>query len=273
MRTFKTKLSFISLLLLPPFFAYAQSPNDTSNPSAFINNPTFTNNPATNPTFNNQPTFNTEIKPQFITNTTSTINAVGVHVRDITLKIIEKAQKAFTAKNYHHAKDYVQQLIWDYRYKIAAGTIVGVYSATNIILLTDYYYLKNGQCWSHWKSDCSFEYLCSLSQTELALELVRAIGEHHYNKKNPNDASHPLITFITAIETEIKTCKRYLAITKAIKQLRVMAIFPINDAKISEIRASLERCLFIKHIFLSWLAERNLITKALKNYPPSLHPS
>ena len=263
MRIFQIKI--FSLLLLPPFFAAAQTQKATSDIPSFINNPTFTNNPATNPTFNNQPIFNTEIKPQFITTTTSTINAVGVHIRDITLKIIERAQETFTKDNYHHAKYYLQQLIWEYRYKIAATTLVTTYTTANILLLTDYYYLKDPHRWSQWKSDCSFEYLCSLSQTELALQLIRAIGEHHYNKKNPNDTSHPLITFIATIETEIKICKRYLMIATAIKKLHLTTIFPINDSKINEVNKFLERCLFIKHIFLSWLAERNLIAKALKN--------
>ncbi len=257
MHTFKTKL--LSILLLPPFFTYAETPNPTGH------NPNFINSPNINPNITSAPIYNTEIKPQFITNTTSTINAVGVQMRDVALKIMEQAQKTFTPENYHQTSNYIKQLIWNYRYNIVAGTIVGIYSTAHILLLTDYYYLKDNARWAHWKSHCTFKQLCEIPHTELTQELIRAIGEHHYNKKNPNDSAHPLITFIATIEAEINICKRYLAIAKAIKQLHLMAIFPTNDAKISQIGSYLERCLFVRHIFLSWLTERNLITKALKN--------
>jgi hypothetical protein len=133
-----------------------------------------------------------------------------------------------------------------------------------MLLLHDYHYLKDTERWSHWKSDCSFELLCAIPHAELTQQLIRSIGECHYNKKNPNDASHPLITFIATIEKEINTCKRYLMIANAIKKLHLTKIFPINDTRIAEVNACLERALFVKHIFLSWLTERNLRNKTRK---------
>jgi hypothetical protein len=222
--------------------------------------PTYNNN--ANPTFNNP--INATISPQFITNTTSTINAVGVQMKDFAINVMQKVQETCTKENYNVAKDLLKTLLWEYRYKIAAGTVVTAYSGTNMLLLHDYYYLKDAQRWACWKCDCTFEHLCAIPHTELTQELIRSIGEYHYNKKNPNDATHPLITFIATIEREIKTCKRYLSITKTIKQLHLTKIFPINDAKIDEVNRFLERCLFIRHLFLSWLTERTLMSKTKK---------
>ena len=224
------------------------------------NNPSIT----ANPTFTNNPIHNTTISPQFITNTTSTINAVGVQIRDIAMTVTQKLQETFTKDNYDAAKNCISNLLWQYRYKLAAGTVLTAYSSTNILLLHDYYYLKDIERWSHWKSDCTFELLCAIPHAELTQQLIRSIGECHYNKKNPNDASHPLITFIATIEKEINMCKRYLMIANTIKKLHATKIFPTNDTKISEINACLERALFIKHIFLSWLTERNLRSKTRK---------
>ena len=254
--SYKSKFCLIFFLLLAPRHAIADTPCINNNPN--IMNPNF------NPTYNNNPTIATEINPQFITNTTSTINIVGLDIKNLTLTILQKTQEALSKENYDHAKQYIQQLLWEYRYNIAASTLATIYVTSNILLVTDYYYLKDTQRWSHWKSDCTFEHLCAIPQTELAQDLLRAIGKKHYNKKNPSDASHPLITFIEAIETEIKRCKRYLALTKIIKTIHLMPIFFTNDDKINQINRCLQRCLFIKHIFLSWLAERNLITKSLK---------
>ena len=186
----------LNFLLLPPLYATTK-PNNTT-PSG---NHTFNNTP----NINANPVYNTEINPQFITNTTSTINAIGMQVRDIALHMIEKAEKTFTRKNYNGAKEIIKGLIWDYRYNIAARTLFGAYSTASILLLADYHYLNNNTHWAHWKADYNFEALCALSHNELAQELLRAIGQHHYNKKNPTDLSHPLITFIETIEKRISS--------------------------------------------------------------------
>lgn len=233
------------------------SPTFTANPN-FAANPTFT------PQYNNSPIYNTEINPQFITTTTSIINAVGMQVRDIMLYGMDKAQKTFTKDNYESAKKIIKQLMWDYRYKISACTVLGIYGIISLLLLADYHYLNNSARWSRWKSDYSFAHLCEMPQTELTQELLCAIGEYHFNKKNPTDLSHPLITFIATIEVEIKTCKRYLRIAKIIKRLHLSTLLPTDDCKIDTVTQFHQRALFIKHIFLSWLAERNLATKAIK---------
>lgn len=236
------------LLILLSTQAYAEQ-----NPSTSI---------TANPTFNHPVT--TTISPQFITNTTSTINAVGVQMKDFAINVMQKVQETCSKENYNAAKSLLKALLWEYRYKIAAGTVVTAYSGTNMLLLHDYYYLKDTQRWACWKHDCTFEHLCAIPHTELTQELIRSIGEYHYNKKNPNDATHPLIAFIATIEKEIKTCKRYLNITKTIKQLHLVKIFPINQTKIDEVNTFLERCLFIRHLFLSWLTERTLMSRAKK---------
>ena len=122
----------------------------------------------------------------------------------------------------------------------------------------DYYRIEHTVFWGYWKKECSFEDLCTIPQKELAKELLLAIGEHHYNEKHPTDLAYPLITFIKTIDNEIDLLKRYLTSTKIIKKLQLMTIFPTNETKIAKAQAMLDRTLFIKHIFLSWLAEYNL---------------
>ncbi|HEX4069068.1 MAG TPA: hypothetical protein VHX42_03130, partial [Candidatus Babeliales bacterium] len=146
-----------------------------------------THNPTGNsPTFNNNPTISPHIpitvNPTFTTNTTSTINAVGVQMRDFAITIQQKIKETFTKDNYNNAKDLLKTLLWQYRYKIAAGTVLGAYGTTTVILLNDYHYLTHPDRWGNWKSDCNFEMLCSIPHHELEQTLVRAIGEHHVNK-------------------------------------------------------------------------------------------
>lgn len=246
--TFKINIFLVALLLviLPSF---SIQDNVTNNNNTVNNNPTIGGA---------SPIFNTEINPKIITHTHSVINAIGVKISDITFIISEKIRETVTAKNYEILKQCIKQILWENRYKIVGGTLLGSYSATSLLLMTDYHALNYTLFWTRWKQDYTFEKLCAIPQKELARELMLAIGQHHYNNTNPTDLAYPLITFIKDIDMEIKTIKRYITTTKIIKNLYLMPLFPTNEKKLNRATKMLERALFIKHIFLSWLADYNL---------------
>lgn len=243
---FYVNISRLLLLLVLPFSIYTQEKtyNYTTN-----NNPTLTGA---------SPVFNTEINPHFITNTTSIIHAIGVKVGDITVLISQMVKDIATKENYNSLKIMMKRLLWKHRYTIVGGALFSSYSITSLLLIADYHTLSTTLFWGHWKHQSTFEDLCSIPQKELAKELMLAIGQHHYNKDNPTDLAYPLITFIKDIDTEINILKRYITSVKIIKQLRLMPIFPTNEKKLARATKMLERALFIKHIFLSWLADYNL---------------
>ena len=238
--------SFIAFSLLLAYFSLHAEERPV-NSNSCTNNPTIS------------PVFNTEIKPQFITNTTSFINAVGVKITDITVLVTNFVKETCTTDNYNSLRKLIKQLLWESRYKIAGGAILSSYSAASLLLLVDYYHMNQNMFWARWKEKSSFEDLCSISQSELSRELLLAIGQHHYNKTHPTDLAYPLITFIKEIDNEVNTIKRYIMTTKIIKKLRLLSLFPTNDDKINQANKMLERALFIKHIFLSWLADYNLM--------------
>ena len=242
----KIKSLFFSFALFYSFFIYT---NDEANKAATFNN---NNSPTTSPIYN------TEIKPQFITNTTSFINAIGIKISDITVLVNNFVKETVTEENYTLLKKLIKQILWENRYKITGGTLLGSYSAASFLLLVDYYRMDQAMFWARWKEQLSFEDLCTIPQSELARELMLAIGHHHYNKINPTDLAYPLVTFIKEIDDEINIIKRYITTTKIIKRLRLMLIFPTSEHKITQATKMLERTLFIKHIFLSWLADYNL---------------
>lgn len=163
-----------------------------------------------------------------------------------------------TTENYELIKKFIKEMLWQHRYKIAGGTVIGSYSVTSLLLLADYHYLNRSTIWSRWKPECTFEDLCAIPQTDLARELLLTIGERYYSDKKPTDLAHPLILFLNTIDMEIKTIKRYIGTTKIIKHLHLITIFPTNENKIAQAQKLLERALFIKHIFLSWLSDYNL---------------
>ena len=214
------------------------------------------------PTYNNHYNPQVAVHPQIEVHPHITIansSAFSIKIGDITMQCIQKIKTAATPDNYHLIKNCIAQALWDYRYYIACGTLVGSYSITSGLLITDYYYhLQNNTLWARWKPEYTFETFCTLPQKELTHDLLCAINERYYNTNHPTDFAHPLITFIATINTEIKICKRYISVAKTIRKMHMIKIFPTNHTKVEEVGKLLERALFIKHLFLSWLAEYNI---------------
>ena len=237
------------------FLLFCTCTHNTPTGTTVNHSPTFNNNPNIT---GSAPVFNTHISPHVDVHTTSVINAIGVKIGDIAILIKQTIITTFSKKNYDRAKQTIRNILWKNRYKIAGGAIVSSYSAVSLLLIADDYQLNNTLFWAHWKHDATFEDLCTIAQKELRRELMLTIGQHHYNKDNPTDLAYPLITFIKTIEQEINIIKRYITTAKILRKLYLMPLFPTNEKKLERATRMLERVLFIRHIFLSWLADHNL---------------
>lgn len=242
---------FLSLLVCTLHTNAANPPAHPYNANNNTNNPSFQNNVGS-------PHININNQPEYHNAVTAMIDRVSIRVEQITVLVLQTFKEIVNKKNAELLRDLIKQIIWENRYKIAGGTAIGSYGAANLLLIADYYHLNNTMIWTQWKHQSTFEDLCAVSQKELAKELLLAIGEHHYNKDNPTDLAYPLVTFIKQIDWEIDTIKRYIKTVKIIKSIALMPFFATNDKKLDRANRSLQRILFIKHIFLSWLADYNL---------------
>jgi len=246
----KTTVAFLVPLFI--FLLHSPTINCLEAPMHVNISPNITASPIFTPNYHN------DFNPNITNNVYSFSYAIGTKIRDISLVWIQQIKELATEENYIIIKQLMKEMLWEHRYAITTGVLLSSYGTTNILLITDYYYLNNDSRWSRWKLKHSFEQLCAISQKDLAQELLLTIGERYYNEKNPIDLTHPLLRFITTIDTEIRVIKRYIAITKMIKKLRLFTIFSTSDDKINNAQQLLERALFVKHIFLSWLSEYNL---------------
>ena len=209
-------------------------------------------------------THNTNIYPTVTATASSSainvvdmMNVIKTNIRQVCTVVSQTAQDTFSTKNRDLLKKLLKDWAWEHRYRIAGGTILGSYSAMSLLLIADYHHLTTMH-WAHWRQEQSFEQLCAIPQKELAKELLLSIGEHHFNKNNPTDLAYPLIAFIKDIDWEVDIIKRYIFTTRFIKKIGLMPIFPTNENKLNRAIKMLERVLFIKHIFLSWLADYHL---------------
>jgi hypothetical protein len=212
------------------------------------------------------PTFTINMNPHITVETGTNVspsfaNELKTNVRTIPSSLLENAQQIFTQSNYESFKTLLKKIMWENRYKITFGSLLCSYGILSLLLLTDHRFLHSPNRWSNWKTECSFADLCSIPEKELEKELIRAITQRHCNKKNPTDMVHPLIKFINDIDKEISRAQRYVKIAHLITRLHLITIFPTNQTKIENTQHVLDRAHFIKHIFLSWLSEYNLMQK------------
>jgi hypothetical protein len=215
--------------------------------------------------FNPSPSWHTEIKPNIYVTASAIIDKISIRIEQISITIWQTITETITKKNAALLKDLIKLLLWENRYKIAGGTVFCSYGAANALLCMDYYYLCHNMVWAHWKHKKTFEELCAIPQKDLARELLLSIGQHHYNKDNPTDLAYPLITFIKHIDWEIDIIKRYIRTTKTIKKIALTPFFATNERKLERATRALQRAVFIKHIFLSWLADYNLASTEKMN--------
>lgn len=190
-----------------------------------------------------------------------------VNLVEITTLVSTKIKTLFNdCKHVMIDQDYkkicklLKNWLWEKKYTIglySTGSLYGLFSS--YLFLEYFFYSTNKNLWAHWKSDCTFEQLCEIEQKALARELILSIQMHNLDLKNPTNFAQPLITFIYSIDCEIKRIKRYIAIAQTLYHSPLGVIFPTNEKKINYARILLERTQFVRHIFLSWLAEYNFI--------------
>jgi len=161
-------------------------------------------------------------------------------------------------------QDYFQSFLSRHKYKIIFCSLLGSYGTLSAKIVLDNHYLNQSDLWGMWQPNLSFDQLCEIPQKKLGRELILEIQRRYLNQERPTDFITPLITFIKAADYELKRIVRYIRIATCIKHLHLIILFPTNEKKIEKAQLILQKLRFVKHIFLSWAAEYNLMQKQLK---------
>ncbi len=181
--------------------------------------------------------------------------------QNVVQKTYQKMLSYMQSINYNEIKQAGQQgldALLVHKYKIIGGCLAVVYAGIFYRLLKDYHYLCNGDIWANWKQHLAFDQLCTISQKQLAQDLVRDIQGKYMNTQNPTDHISPLAKFMQAADLEQKIIKRYIRNASWIDKCHLTSLFPTNHTKIAFTKERQERLAFVKHIFLSWTAENNM---------------
>jgi len=211
------------------------------------------------PTFNNTPTF--DCHPTF--NNYNLLYLMTIGIKDSIVGLKNQIGDGIEKLRSQEVQYNIKKILWEKKFKITFYLLVCSYSALASLLIYDYQYIKNDLLWARWKSEYSFEQLCGISSQQLAKELMLTIQHSNINRDNPTDFVQPMTNFMNKIDEEVRRIERYLTVARMVKKMHLVTIFPVNEQKIESAQKLLAHAHFVKHIFLSWLAENNCINNNL----------
>lgn len=150
------------------------------------------------------------------------------------------------------------EYIWNHKLKTGSFIAISLYLYTFLYIIRTQYFLQHAKNWHNWKKELSLEQILATPTTQLSENLISLILSLYINYQNPADTITPLTKFMESIEMEIKKIKQYIAIGTWLISLKIAIILPINETKILIAQQKLQRVLFIKHIFIEYIASKNM---------------
>jgi len=156
------------------------------------------------------------------------------------------------------------QLVSGHKYKLIGTSIVGTYTYLLYKALRGNSYLAQDDSWFSWEKELSMGQLLSIPQKELAQRLLTQVQHRYLNAANPTDFLSPLINFMRDIEAEINQLRIYNRIYKWTETINLSNILPFNKKRFKNIQEKIQRLLYFKNIFSSWVAHYKMVRNTSK---------
>ncbi|CDK30712.1 hypothetical protein [Candidatus Babela massiliensis] len=144
------------------------------------------------------------------------------------------------------------------KFKVTMTALTSSYILINAKLIYLNYKLANENCWSKWRLNSTMEELYRVPQAIFAQDLLKDIQNTYTQIGNMTDYVTPLSTFIKDVDTEINNINTYIRMIKFLHKTKVRKFFIYNTKIYDQAPERLNRLLFIKNTFLSWLAEHKI---------------
>lgn len=151
-----------------------------------------------------------------------------------------------------------KELVLDHKYKLVAIGFISFYSYILFKVISVNKYLKQDSLWSSWKQEQSMDQLLTAPQKQFAHELVSRIQGRYIDQHDPANAMSPFISFSEDIAYEIAQLQSHIKLYTWIKNLKVWRLFPSCAETQQQIQERIQRLIYFKNSFSSWLAQYKL---------------
>jgi hypothetical protein len=189
-------------------------------------------------------------------NTNANVTTVSAQIKTTLSTFVSMIQK-----NSEQYGNTLLSLIMQHKKQLIISSCIASY----LCLCAYLYYLQkciyNATAWHNWKPEFSFEELALLELDTLSQALLIAIQEKYFKHQDPKNNLLPLILFYNDIEMESKKIDRYLTLCNLINRCFLSSFFPVSKKRIEKATQKKHRLLFLKKLFISYMATQNAATK------------
>lgn len=137
-------------------------------------------------------------------------------------------------------------------------SFTSIYVTLNLNLIFLTYKLSRDNNWSNWQINKNIEEFYTIPQNIFAKDLLKDINRSYIKFDNIKDNITPISKFIIDIHKEISYLNTYKKIVDFLISAKLDKIFLYNKKIYIESEKKLNRLMYIKNIFLSWLIENKL---------------
>ncbi|MCK5632867.1 hypothetical protein KAH94_03905 [bacterium] len=148
--------------------------------------------------------------------------------------------------------------MWNHKFKIAVSGVISIYLYVLYKVTNMNNYLKKENLWSSWKKGCSIAELLAIPQNDLSNELICKIQSVYIQAEQPTNPMDSFSLFIQGVDLEMKQLKSFKTLCSRISNLGLQDLFPSYSEKKEQIEERIERLVYFKNAFSSWLAEYKL---------------
>ncbi|MFC1845566.1 hypothetical protein ACFLX2_00385 [Candidatus Dependentiae bacterium] len=158
-----------------------------------------------------------------------------------------------------------KELIVDHKYKILGVGIIGVCVFFIYQILRGNSYLARDNLWSAWKNNLEMEELLAMPKQELANKLMIEVQKRYVNTEDPADFLSPMVDFMKDVENELSELRYYRRLYSWNSKIYLSKILPFNKKLFDGIKEKIQRLLYFKNGFASWVAQYKMLNALKKS--------
>ncbi len=216
------------------------------------------------------PSFNITIQNTPVNS--STITQETVVSQNLMNQTSNYLHQLFSPEHYGHVKngalnfsEFCLTYVKEHKMRVILASLATLYVVVECILVRLTHKLSNPTSWGLWKQTVSFENLLSMSQKEVSKDLIFSIQQRYQTESTLTDFLTPFITFLRDIDQEIHTVKRLIRMQRILTTLRIARFFPYQYT-LPTLSERLQKLLFLKELFISWIAQYKINTNVPAEY-------
>lgn len=166
-----------------------------------------------------------------------------------------KSGQDYVTTKFTHFSDFMIAYAKENSMQLSLGAVGALYAGIWLRFMYLHHLIFRKDTWSCWKNKTDLNELQSIAHAQLARELIVAIQKKYQAADKIADFVTPLMAFIVDMNKEIANLNSFIWQYESLKKIKLIALFPGYGKTMKLVREKLQRLMFLKNVFGSWMAE------------------